>query len=174
MIVRARYVPAWPLARTQAAFTFSAPQKTLTELAIITVSGGIKGKSQGDDIKLQHRVAAIDANREELARSVLTQLGVPAEKWGEAVNSRPLILVGEKDPWEATIATVRDPAVLTPLFGADGKMTVALSVSLSKMLDSKTQSYDDDTLEVEIGAWQRSNARANRRVLVKWKILEGN
>ena len=147
-----RYVPAWPLARTQAAFTFSAPQKTLTELAIITVSGGIKGKSQGDDIKLQHRVAAIDANREELARSVLTQLGVPAEKWGEAVNSRPLILVGEKDPWEATIATVRDPAVLTPLFGADGKMTVALSVSLSKMLDSKTQSYDDDTLEIEIGA----------------------
>ena len=77
---------------------------------------------------------------------------MPAEKWGEAVNSRPLILVGEKDPWEATIATVRDPAVLTPLFGADGKMTVALSVSLSKMLDSKTQSYDDDTLEIEIGA----------------------
>lgn len=131
---------------------FKSPKQSLAELAIVNISGHIHGADAKRDGKQQDRIAAVEANREELVRVVLKTLGVPEETWGPAVSSRPVYFLGEKNPWLLTIATVRDPSALHAVFGADGKMTVTLVVPLAKMIDAKTREYGaTQHIEVEVG-----------------------
>ena len=139
------------VARTQT-FTFSAPATRLHEVGIVMVNGGFRvGKAK--DTKTHDYVAAVDSNREQLATETLEKMGVPMELWGEAVGSRPLMIVGrDGDPFEISVCTMRDAGAMTRLFGDDLKTTYAYEFKLGRMGDAKSRSIDDQMVEVEVGA----------------------
>ena len=160
------------LLRASQAFTFTARKEVLHEIAIVNISGGIGAKFD-DATKVASRAAAVDANREELARAALEYLGVPGEQWGEAVSKRPLKLIGQDHPWNVTIASVKSSAVLAPLFG-DNLMsqTVATTLRVACVRDGKGNlDGEDHWLEVEIGAVGDGEYRHFRSIGHKGLVL---
>ena len=59
--------------------------------------------------------------------------------WGDAVEDRPLPIVGEKDPYTAHIGTLNMAEQLASIFGDDNTITHVLTLELELLLDVKTK-----------------------------------
>lgn len=133
----------------QSTFTFAAPKKTTNEIAILNVSGGIMG-DMSDDAR-RKLFTLLDANRQALVYAVFNELRIPSDMWGDAIETRGLIVVGSEKPWTVTIGTIKDDGVMKAVFGADQKTTVTLQVTVKAMVDVKKKLYEPKPVEVEVG-----------------------
>ena len=71
--------------------------------------------------------------------------------WGDAVEDRPLPIVGEKDPYTAHIGTLNTAEPLASIFGDDHTVTHVLTLELELLLDVKTKAVALCTVTVEVG-----------------------
>lgn len=71
--------------------------------------------------------------------------------WGDAVEDRPLPIVGEKEPYTAHIGTLNTAEPLASIFGDDHTITHVLTLELELLLDVKTKAVALVTVTVEVG-----------------------
>ena len=78
-------------------------------------------------------------------------LRIPSSTWGDAVEDRPLPIIGEKDPYTAHIGTLNTAEPLASIFGDDSTITHVLTLELELLLDVKTKAVALVSVTVEVG-----------------------
>ena len=71
--------------------------------------------------------------------------------WGDAVEDRPLPIVGEKEPYTAHIGTLNTAEPLASIFGDDNTITHVLTLELELLLDVKAKAVALVAVTVEVG-----------------------
>ena len=118
-------------------------QNKLAEIHVI--QGGLRG-ALGSDQHYTTNPAQIaqlyHARAEALLSAVFKHLHIPTSMWGDAVEDRPLPIIGEKDPYTAHIGTLNTAEPLASIFGDDIDNTASptvLTIELELLLDVKTK-----------------------------------
>lgn len=155
------------------AFTFAQPKDELHEIAIVHVEGGTNVPLSEQANK--RRLEIMAHNREELAIQIFNRLQVPASDRGDAVEPRPLSIIGHEKPWSIDIATARNVDAMVRLFGESYEKTIIMSLQLSLMVDLKKKTRQTTEITVEVGAagqWQHFESLGKRGKRVAEQSVE--
>jgi hypothetical protein len=127
------------------------PRTELHEIAVVFIQGGLRG-ALGSDQHYTTNPAQIaqlyHARAEALLSAVFKYLRIPSSMWGDAVEDRPLPIVGEKDPYIGTLNTAEP---LASIFGDDNTVTHVFTLELELLLDVKTKAFALVSVTVEVG-----------------------
>lgn len=117
------------------------------------------------------------ANREQLALAVLNELEIPAEQRGQAVEPRPLHIVGHATPWTIDVCTVTTIQPLVHHFGTDFAKTICMDLKVKCHTDLKAKATAIVDISVEVGVvgkWEHYRSLGGRGKRVVTGSAAGN